>query len=101
MHFSAMTAVKRTTAYTDPSKHGYCIGIILFILFCPFLITTPNENGSADFDDHYVKRRGLMQEKCLLRIITITFLFGRVMPKTPHFGAGIGISSLNVESNNF
>jgi hypothetical protein len=38
----------------------------------------------------------------LLEVPTIKILFGGVMPPKPsHFEAEIGISSLNVESNNF
>jgi hypothetical protein len=39
---------------------------------------------------------------CFWGHIRKSFLFGGVMhPKSPHFGAGIGISSLNVKSKNF
>ncbi len=39
---------------------------------------------------------------CLLGVETIkNFIWGVITQKPPHFGAGIGISSLNVRSNNF
>jgi hypothetical protein len=38
---------------------------------------------------------------CLLGFQRQKIIWGVIPPKLPHFSAGIGISGLNVESNNF
>jgi hypothetical protein len=55
----------------------------------------------ADYDDLNVKQRGLMKGSAFWGPKRQTFLFGELGPKKPGFGAGIVISSLNVESNGF
>jgi hypothetical protein len=59
------------SSYTDqrgPAHKGSICQHVRFLLlfssipFCALIFSVPSKNGSADFDDPYVERRGLMQE---------------------------------------
>jgi hypothetical protein len=78
------------------------VSFFFFYLLCSFLVTARSKIGSADFDDLYVKRRGLAQRQCLLGVSTLPktskeFIF----PQNPQIWAGIGISSINKTINKF
>ena len=46
-----------------PTKGQHISFLLVFsFLFCSFLCSAPCKNGSTDFDDPYVKRRGFTQE---------------------------------------
>jgi hypothetical protein len=71
-------------------------------LFCSFHVTAPSKNGSANFHDLYVKRRGLEQEKPFGgHIASKNFQGVHFPPKPPKIGPGIRIPSLNKIMNNF
>jgi hypothetical protein len=75
---------------------------LVFFLFCLFLVTAPSKNGSAEFDDLYVKRRGLAQGSAFWASQRFRKLpRSSFSPKKPKFGPGIGMSSLNKNINNF
>jgi hypothetical protein len=62
----------------------------------------PSKNDLADFDDLYVKRRGLAQGSAFWGSQRFQKLpRGSFSPKTPKSGLVIGISSLNKTINNF
>ena len=57
---------------------------IFIFLFCSFLGSAPCKNGWADFDDLYVKRRGLAQGGAFLESQRFQkFPRGSFSPKTP------------------
>jgi hypothetical protein len=67
-----------------------------------FLATSPSRNGSADFDDLYVKRRGLAQGSAFWGSQRFQKLpRGHFPQPPPKFGLRIGISSFNNTINNF
>jgi hypothetical protein len=76
--------------------------VFLVFLFSSFLVTAPSKNGSADFDDLYVKRRSIAQESAFGGP-NASKSFQRVhFPQNlPNLGCEIGIFSLNKTINNF
>jgi hypothetical protein len=58
------------------------------------------QNSAAYFDDMHVKQCISMQEDAFWDQNTSSIL-GKLFPKASFYGSGIGISSLNVEANNF
>jgi hypothetical protein len=79
-----------------------CQFFLFFLIFCSFLVTAPSKNGWADFDDLYIKRRGIAQGSAFWWSQRFQkFPRDNFSPKSPKFGAGIGISSLNKTVNNF
>jgi hypothetical protein len=84
-------------------QHKLCVSIFLFLfLFCSFLVTEPSKTGSTDFENLYIKRRGLAQRSAFWGSQRFQ-KFPRVhfSQNPPKFGSGIGISSLNKTINNF
>jgi hypothetical protein len=63
-----------------------------FLLFCSFLVTAPSKNGSADFDDLNVKRRGIAQGSAFWGLNASKNFQGVHFPKTPKLGPGIEIN---------
>ena len=76
--------------------------IFLFKYLCSFLGIAHSKNGSADFRHLYVKRRGLLQGSAFWGSHRHhCILWGRKPPKTPKWGPGIGVSSLNKITDKF
>jgi hypothetical protein len=77
---------------------AFCLPLIYFFV-CSLLVAAPSKNGWADFDDLYVKRRGLAQGGAFLGDLTLAKASnGFIFPK---IGLGIRIFSLNKSMNNF
>jgi hypothetical protein len=63
--------------------------IFYYYLFCSFLVTAPSKNGWTDFDDLYVKRRGLAEGSAFWGSQRFQkYPSGSFSPKTPQIWGG-------------
>jgi hypothetical protein len=79
----------------NPDHKGstYKLCVSFFILFCSFLVTATSKNGSADFDDLFVKRRGSVQGSAFRGSKRFEELPRGSFPRSPQNWPGIGSSA--------
>jgi hypothetical protein len=76
-----------------PTKGQHKSFVLVFsFLVCSFLVTTPSKNGSADFDDIYVKQRGFAQGSAFRGYLRLQeFPRGSLSPKPPKNSTGVRV----------
>lgn len=90
-----------------PRVNIYTFGFFSFFshsltFFRSFLAIVHSKNGSFDFRQWYVKRRGLQQGSAFWGSHRYNSIFWGAIPQKPlKWGPGIGIPSLNETTNNF
>jgi hypothetical protein len=84
---------------TGPAHKGSAYKLCVSF-FCSFLVIAPSKIGSAEFDNLYAWRRGLVQRSAF-GVPNVSKNFQGVhFHQTSKIGPGLGISSLNYIMNN-